>query len=66
MRDVVFKFMAEVLDHAAHGHGCCISEGANRTAHDVLCHVVEQSQVAFAALTTLNACLLYTSDAADE
>ena len=52
--DVIFEFVPEVLEHAAHRHGRCIAERADRAAHDVLRDRVQQIQIFLAPESMLD------------
>ena len=43
MLDVIFKFVPEVLQHAAHRHGRRVAEGTDGAAHDVFGDRVQQT-----------------------
>jgi hypothetical protein len=40
---VIFKFVPEVLQHAAHRHGRRVAEGTDGAAHDVFGDRVQQT-----------------------
>ena len=51
---VVFKFVTEMLEHAAHRQSRCVTQSANGAAHDAARHTVKHVQITGTAMAVFN------------